>query len=302
MPLRVLAFGEALIDVYPDRSVVAGAPLHVAAHLAARGWTSRLMTRVGDDEAGRRIRGVLARCGVDATLVETDRELPTGTVSIQLDGGEHSFTIRRPAAWDFIEVRQGKLDAVAGVEDRGADREPALSCDVVYFGTLAARSPVSRRTLLWLLSSARGSARGPMLAFDVNLRPPDVDDQVLGAGLAAANLVKVNEDELVEVADRLGFEAVPGAYFDAAPFLQWLCVTRGPRGAELHVRDGRWWHVQAASVDVVDTVGAGDAFAAGLIDVLAAGGEPAAALQAGVATASSVLSRRGGLPQCAREG
>ena len=303
MPMSVLAFGEALIDVYPDRSVVAGAPLHVAAHLATRGWTSRLMTRVGDDEAGRRILCVLAACGVDAGLVQVDPHVPTGNVSIDLDdGGGHTFTIQRPVAWDFIEGRQGSLGVGAGVRERIADREPPGTHDVLYFGTLAGRSPVSRGSLLRLLSSAGGSAAGTLVAFDANLRPPDVDDQVLGAGLAAATLVKVNEDELLEVAQRLGFEAAPGAYFDAAPHLQWLCVTRGARGAELHAREGRSWHVDAPSVHVVDTVGAGDAFSAGLVDVLAAGGDPVAALETGVASARSVLSRRGGLPECAAEG
>jgi fructokinase len=155
---RAFVFGEALIDVFPDQEVVAGAPLHVAVHLAARGWFTWLVTRVGDDVAGARIRDVLERYGVDASLIEVDPALPTGQVTVRFFGKSHSFVIHRPAAWD----------AIAGPERL----EPH---DAFCYGTLAARDRRSRRTLERLLSISSA----PLRVFDVNLRPPDIDPEVL---------------------------------------------------------------------------------------------------------------------------
>ena len=124
MTRRALAYGEVLIDEYPDRRVVAGAPLHAAAHLASFGWAAAVVTRLGDDADGALIRRTAAAQGVDLSLVETDPELPTGTVTITFTGhGAHSFTIHRPAAWDAI-----------------AGPDPVPPHDVLHYGTLGMRS------------------------------------------------------------------------------------------------------------------------------------------------------------------
>ncbi|MDQ3889146.1 MAG: PfkB family carbohydrate kinase [Actinomycetota bacterium] len=272
---RAVVFGEALIDVYPEARVAAGAPLHVAVHLAARGWTVSFVTRVGDDPEGARIRDLLEDEGVDSSLVETDRELATGEVTIELRREAHSFTIHGPAAWDAIE---------------GPDRLPAH--DAFYFGTLAARAETSRDTLARLLAQSDA----PLRALDVNLRHPHVDASVLALALGAATLLKTNEEELREVARALDLAAEPAALFDAAPALAWVCVTSGERGADLHARSGEKWSLEGAPVEVVDTVGAGDAFVAALVDALVRGREAEDALQLARAAAASVLGRRGGLP------
>jgi fructokinase len=270
----IVAFGEALLDVYPDRAVVAGAPLHVAAHLADRGWTSYLVTRLGQDHDGDLVREEMAARGVDMRFVETDRRAPTGTVAIELlPNGGHRFTIGRSAAWDFI----------AGPEELPPH-------DALVYGTLAGRSPTSRAALLKVLRRSRA----PLRVFDVNLRPPDVDEDVLKLGLAHAILIKAAEDELEVVASVAG-----GDVFAAAPQARWLCVTRGERGAELRSRDGRVWTAPsraASGARIVDTVGAGDAFTAGLIAALGTGAGPEDALETARGMAEGVLSVRGGLP------
>jgi fructokinase len=109
-------------------------------------------------------------------------------------------------------------------------------------------------------------------------------------------VLKANDEELEAAAEILGFPAAPASYFDAAPALQWLCVTRGEQGAELYGTSGEYWRIGGASLDVVDTVGAGDAFTAGLIDALARGSGGPEALKAAYAVGASVLAQRGGLP------
>lgn len=276
MPNRgALVFGEALIDVYPDNRVVAGAPLHVAAHLAARGWHTRFVTRLGADPEGDRIRATLRSQGVDLSLVETDGELPTGEVTITFDGPEHSFEIHSPAAWDAID---------------GPEELPAH--DVFCYGSLAGRDVHSRATLRRLLDLSDASLK----AFDVNLRPPDVLPEVLRMGLHRATLIKLSGEEFDEVARLLRLATGPAAYFDAAPELTWLCVTLGADGARLLRRSGDELEIEGPDVDVVDTVGAGDVFTAALVGALAGGTSDRAALEAARDAAGAVLAQQGGLP------
>ena len=270
-----LVFGEALIDVYPDNRVVAGAPLHVAAHLAARAWHTRFVTRLGADQAGDRIRAALAGQGLDLSLVETDARLPTGEVTITFDGPEHSFAIHRPAAWDAIE---------------GPEELPAH--DVFCYGSLAGRDARSRSTLRRLLDLSGASLK----AFDVNLRPPDVLPEVLRMGLHRATLLKLSGEEFDEVARLLGMAADPAAYFEAGPELRWLCITLGADGARLLRRSGDELAIESPDVDVVDTVGAGDAFTAGVVGALASGASDRAALEVARDAAGAVLAQQGGLP------
>ncbi|MBA2273319.1 MAG: hypothetical protein H0W21_05360 [Actinobacteria bacterium] len=270
-----LVFGEALIDVYPDNRVVAGAALHVAAHLAARGWRTSFVTRLGADPEGDRIRTTLERQGVDLSLVETDTGLPTGEVTVTFDGPEHSFVIHRPAAWDAIE---------------GPEELPAH--DVFCFGSLAGRDVRSRAALRRLLDLSDA----PLKAFDVNLRPPDVLPEVLGMGLRRATLLKLSGEEFGEVARVLGMAAEPAAYFDASPALRWLCITLGADGARLVRRSGEELSIEGPEVEVVDSVGAGDVFTAGLVGALAGGVTDQEALKSARDAAGAVLVQQGGLP------
>ena len=272
-PRRALLFGEALIDEFPDRRVVAGAPLHIAAHLASFGWEALVVARVGDDPNGRAIRERLERHGVGTSFLEVDPVLPTGTVAITLHpGGGHSFTIRRPAAWDAVE---------------GPGVVPPH--DVVYFGSLALRDPRSRAALERVL------AAGAVRLVDANLRPPDYDAARLRFAVTHADVFKASAEELPEVAGLLGVAADPRALFPFGP--EWVCLTRGADGAELHHRDGGRWEAPGRCVEVVDTVGAGDAFLAGLIDGLMSTDDGAGALDRAQRVAAAIVGQRGGFPE-----
>jgi fructokinase len=253
---------------------VAGSPLHVAVHLRALGWQSLLLTRVGNDPDGRRVLALLAERDVDASLVQVDPRLPTGQVTVELRGTDPYFTIHGPAAWDRLT---------------GPPRLPAH--DVFCYGTLVGRSPQSLDTMRTLLSQSRA-----LCALDVNLRPRNKVDDALRVGLERARMVKMNGEELAGAAAILHIRPKPSAFFALAPELRWICVTRGADGAELHDSSGRAWSVPGEDVEVADTVGAGDAFFAGLIDGLAKGRDEDDSLIAAQARAVAVVTRRGGLP------
>lgn len=266
---RVLTFGEALIDEFPGQRVVAGAPLHIAAHLATLGWSASLITRVGDDPDGRHIIEVLREHDVDPSFVEVDGQLPTGRSTIELTDQGHDFTVHRPAAWDAI-----------------AGPDPIPKHDVTVFGTLPCHDPRSRTALSRLLDA------GSFIVADANLRPPDFDDAAIRLIVERADLLKVNEEELAAITAMLGVERE--GLHSLGP--QWVCVTRGPDGADLTHRDGRVWATSGTRQRVVDTVGAGDAFCAGLIDGLMAGGDPRVALEQARELAEATVRHRGGLP------
>lgn len=262
------------MDIYPNRRIVAGSPVHLAAHLAHRGWKVALATRLGDDPDAAEIREVLRRFRISEVAVESDPLLPTGSVTIYFNGGTHSFHIHAPAAWDSLEL---------------LEIPPA---DVACFGSLIGRSPVARSALDRLLAQDFA-----MRVFDVNLRPPDVHLETIRRGLAAATLVKVSEDELGEVTRSFDVPTEAMSLFALGKDLEWVAVTHGSRGAELWHRSGRSWWQPAAKVKVTDTVGAGDAFTAGLVHGLWHGLDGDEALSGAVAGAESILGQRGGLPR-----
>lgn len=270
-----ISFGESVIDIYPDRRVVAGSPLHLAAHLARAGWRCHILTRIGDDDDGRSIASTLETHGVEPDLVQVDRHLPTGTVTIELRGETHSFEIHGPAAWE-------KVALPAWLPDH----------DALCYGTLVGRSAVSATTLRNLLQASRARLK----VLDLNLRPPDLSSEVVRTAAASATIIKAAADEFRVLADCMGTHMSPPAIFLAAPSLRWFALTRGANGAELWHVSGDSWRSAASPVEVVDTVGAGDAFTSGLLDAVHRGLPGDRILEHAIAAATSVLTRRGGLP------
>jgi sugar/nucleoside kinase (ribokinase family) len=256
----VAVFGEALVDDFGDRQVIGGAPFNVARHLAALGQDALMLTRVGLDENGARMRAEFERFGLPMAGLQVDAALPTGRVSVERhsDGG-HRFTILPRQAYDAIEAEP----AVAAMT--------AAAPATLYFGTLAQREPASRDALGRLLA-----ATDACRYLDLNVRTGQVTERCVFASLHAADIVKVNEEELQDLFGwythmRLPTDDMAGADVRHACAtllrvfnLTGLIVTLGPRGAVYFGADGAYHATPAPSVPVqlADTVGAGDAFSA----------------------------------------
>lgn len=237
------------MDRFPDREVLGGAPYNVARHLRGFGLDPVLVTRIGNDAAGNRIWRAMERHGLSRRGVQRDPSHPTGLVEIQVDASGHRFAIAPCQAYDFIHPRVARLVALA--------TRPAL----IYFGTLAQRAG-SHQALRDVLHADRAHT-----FLDVNLRHPWVREDILCWSLGQADIVKVNTDELDEIAAMLGLAGnsprVRGAALIEEYDLTALLVTRGERGAWWLDADGHTETMDGAPVDgFIDSVGAGDAFAA----------------------------------------
>ena len=249
----VVLFGEVLADVFPDRCIPGGAPFNVASHLAAFGVPVWLASRLGRDALGDELRDTLARRNVGDALLQLDETHGSGRVDVIATAAGHRFEIPADQAFDHIDG-----DRLLGALNR-LPRRPAM----LYFGTLAQRNPVSRKALVGLLAAS--TARR---FVDLNLRPPWVDDGVIAASLAAADSVKLGEEELLDVGRRLrlvtqdGDSVALGQRLQAQFGIAQLIVTRGSHGAWC-LAGGELCRVPAAvTVAGGDAVGAGDAYSA----------------------------------------
>jgi fructokinase len=245
--LRPLVFGEVLFDLFSDGSrVLGGAPFNVAWHLQAFGCDPMFVSRVGADELGATIRSSMTRWGMSVSGLQTDAGHPTGSVEVRLQDGKPEFNILPDRAYDFIDARE---------------LPPPPSRGLVYHGSLALRSPVSCEGFEEL------SRRSALPIFlDVNLRTPWWEIEAVRRRLDAAHWAKVNDDELRILADRGGDLDAMAVRLRERHRLALLIVTLGEHGAAAFAADGAVLRVEpSAAVDVVDTVGAGDAFASVVI-------------------------------------
>ena len=273
MTEQICIFGEVLFDRFPDgRRVLGGAPFNVAWNLAALGADPLLISRVGTDEEGDSVRNAMRVRGLDSRGLQVGAGEHTGRVQVTIEDGEPAYDIVHPVAWDAIEPP-----------------DPAPRCGLLYHGSLALRSEASRRAL----ESLR--AAGPDTVFvDVNLRDPWWERAAVLRLLEGAHWAKFNEAELELL-------AAPGANLESRARetvdrfgLQALLLTGGESGARLFTADGQRLETRPAErVEVVDTVGAGDAFSSVTLLGILRGWPLQAVLDRAQALASAVVGQRG---------
>ncbi len=266
-------FGEVLFDHFSDGSrVLGGAPFNVAWHLQAFGLAPLFISRIGRDAEGEQVRCAMTDWGMDTRGLQVDDALATGRVSVELIDHEPRYDIVAPVAYDRITGNSSVLD------DRG----------LVYHGSLALREAISRQTLDTALAAAT-----PSIVFvDVNLRPPWWSRELVSVMIARADWVKLNTDELRALGSAA--EIDDPAAFVADHDLQGLVLTHGADGAEVHTADGRYARIRPAGGSaIVDTVGAGDAFASVMIAGLCLEWPLQIMLQRAQDFASAIVGQRG---------
>jgi fructokinase len=282
---RIIAFGEMLWDCLPSGRFPGGAPFNVAYHLRQLGQRPLVVSAVGDDAAGGELVNYVASRGVEVHAISRHASLPTGTGTAAIDGeGAASYTFLQPAAWDAI-----KLDA--------ATREAASGARALVFGSLAQRSEANRAQLDELLSLLPAGAER---VFDVNLRPPFDDLDLVARYAMRATFLKFNHDEAARVA-RMRHSGTGETEADARILAhrfgaEVVCITAAERGAGVLYHD-EWFWCYGKAVDVVDTVGAGDAFLAALLRARLRRDDMAVALRSACRLGEWVASQAGATPE-----
>ncbi|MDH3252928.1 MAG: carbohydrate kinase [Ignavibacteria bacterium] len=243
----VICFGEVLWDSMPQGLFLGGAPLNVAYHLSRLGCEALMVSTVGDDVLGEEVLDRMKAFGLSTEHIAVSGALRTGLVKVQLDrAGNASYTIIDPAAWDKIDVPDDLVRKTS-------------SAQALVFGSLAMRHEHNIHQLSRLLDLP-----GILKVFDVNLRPPFDNMDLVFALARRADVLKLNEEELSRLT---GLESgTEGAVVDLArrSGVKRICVTLAARGALLY-DNGQWFPGKAEPVEVRDTVGAGDAFLASFV-------------------------------------
>jgi fructokinase len=246
----MIGLGEVLWDILPSGKVLGGAPANFAYMTNVLGEEGIVASRVGNDELGREACEVIRRLGLNTSYLQQDNEHQTGTAAVSIDAsGQPNFTIQESVAWDFLQWT--------------AEWEELSSrADVICFGSLAQRSPGSAVAIDSFLRNAPTKA---LRICDVNLRESFYNKDVLRKSFQQAHIVKLNEQELLQISSLLnvgaGTEETLAKRLLTEYSLRLVCITLGNRGSLLVSEDQTVEH-RGFRVKVADAVGAGDAFTA----------------------------------------
>jgi fructokinase len=278
---KPIIFGEVLFDCFPNgQSVLGGAPFNVAWHLQGFGCEPLLISSVGNDAHGKNVQDSMQERGLDTAGLQINAQFPTGQVVISLQDGQPSYEIVQDQAYDHIE----KQDALRIVQTQ----LPAL----IYHGSLALRCDASRSALDAIVEET-----GAPVFLDVNLREPWWSLPLLDDILRRATWVKLNDEELCIVSRQAisaGSELQGYAknVFESYQ-LERLIVTRGEHGAFIMTKDGVVNGKPVPVNNLVDTVGAGDAFSAVTIAGILQNKPIQETLDSALAFASKVCEQQG---------
>jgi fructokinase len=254
----IVGLGELLWDMLPQGPQLGGAPSNFAVMASRLGNHAAVATRIGTDPLGRDAMAFLSTTPLDVGYVQEDFSRITGTVSVAIEQGQPHYIIHEPVAWDFLEFTPHWLAL-------------AEQADAVCFGTLAQRSPASRRTIESFLHETRPEC---VRIFDVNLREPFFSPEVVEKSLELSTIFKLNAGEMPQVLSLLDFPDEAGTtpdfllngarqIIDQFP-VHLVAITLGANGSLLVTRNEVDRH-PGYPVEIVDAVGAGDAFTAALI-------------------------------------
>ncbi len=273
--MRVASLGEILWDLIGGQELLGGATFNFSVQLSRLGHDVSFISAVGNDERGRRALEEASRLGLSTKFIRAVNDAPTGIVSVFLDAhGQPSYTLHRPAAYDFATLPAERIRP-----------------EWLYHGTLHFMAP-----RIYELRHAYPEARR---FYDINLRKDSYTTPLVMELLQLADVVKLNDDELVRVQQMAGtkHESIESFCRDYASRFQWeaVCVTRGELGCAI-LRGDEFTEEPGVPVQVADAVGAGDAFAAAFLHGLGQNWPAAKIGDFANRLGAIVASRPGGVP------
>lgn len=285
----VIALGEILWDVLPTEKLLGGAPANFCHRLRQLGGTARMVSRVGRDALGCELLEGLRSLNFDLSLLQVDDARPTGTVDVSLTtDGTPTFTINTDVAYDYLQVPPELLRA-------------AQSASLICFGTLVQRSPITRRALYEILDQAPNATK----FLDINLRKNCYSNETVRESLKRADIVKLNTSEVTTVSDLLDLKAPTPKEFAHSVIKEFavnaVLVTLGDQGVYALNALGHECEVSGISVQVVDTIGSGDSFAAGFVFTYLSGAPLEECCYFGNLIGALNATKKGGMPDISQE-
>lgn len=283
---NIVCFGEVLWDIFPTHKKIGGAPLNVALRLQSLDNNVSIISRIGNDKKGKKIKTYIKEQGVNTENLQVDETLKTGKVQVMLNQkGSASYDIKFPRAWDNIQLNE-------------SIQKVTKNADAFIYGSLVARDETSRTALYALLKLAKYKI------FDVNLREPYYTIDVLNHLMNAADFIKFNDEEIFEIGEKVNSKT--HSLEQNIKFIaehtntKTICVTKGRHGAILYYND-TYYYNSGYQVEVIDTVGAGDSFLATLISKLIKGDNPQEAINFACAIGALVAGSEGANPKISTE-
>lgn len=289
MPKKIAAFGELLWDLLPNGKVLGGAPANFIYRINSFGDNGTLLSKVGNDKAGKEAREALKNLGVSDENVQTDYEFPTGSVKVKIDNyGNADYDIITDVAYDHIEINAEMMDAFG-------------QADCVCFGTLVQRYGISKNTLRELIHESSEVVK----FLDINLRKKCYTATSIEDSLRMTNILKTNDEELLitkyllnlrhsDLKD-LAQETIEKYNLDI------LLCTLGENGAFCITKEGLSYYDPGYQIDLIDTVGSGDAFSAGFVNYYMNGHPIEEALRFGNAAGAMVATTTGATSPISKE-
>ncbi|MFP3590592.1 carbohydrate kinase family protein [Chryseobacterium sp. SIMBA_038] len=277
----VVCFGEVLWDIFPEGTRAGGAPFNAAYNVHKMGTDVKMLSRIGNDELGKKLTDQIKGWGLTTEYIQIDNEHPTSTVIAKIDEhNEATYDIVNHVAWDYIDFLPEHKELISNAE-------------AFVFGSLSARNPKSKETLLKLIEFAR------LKIFDVNFRPPFIDIDLIKELLHKADIVKMNKAEMRQIMEFLSEEYI--SEDESVTFIQnhfnikEIVLTKGSKGARYFIGD-RNYGFGAVPIKIADTVGSGDAFLSGFISKRIQGKSPEEIMTEAISLGAFITSKSGACP------
>ncbi len=289
MPKKIAAFGELLWDLLPNGKVLGGAPANFIYRINSFGDNGTLLSKVGNDKAGKEAREALKNLGVSDENVQTDYEFPTGSVKVKIDNyGNADYNIITDVAYDHIEINAEMMDAFG-------------QADCVCFGTLVQRYGISKNTLRELIHESSEVVK----FLDINLRKKCYTAASIEDSLRMTNILKTNDEELLITKDLLNLKHENLKELAQETIekynLEIILCTLGANGAFCLTNEDVFYYDPGYQISLGDTVGSGDAFSAGFVHYYMNGYPIDEALRFGNAAGAMVATTTGATSPIAKE-
>ncbi len=278
---EIVCFGEILWDIFPDEKRIGGAPFNVAYNLSKMNINTHMISKIGNDQLGEKLIETIKSRNVSTNGIQTDEQFATGTVIATFEeNNEAVYDIINHVAWDNISYQTNDQDLVENAK-------------AFVFGSLATRNPTSRNTLFGLMEKAKFNV------FDINLRPPFVDQKIIKEILHQTHLAKFNKAEL-----RMVLEFIDKEYQNEEDSIKYvqdffelkeIIVSKGSKGA-IYYKEDEHYQFPAVPVTIKDTVGSGDAFLAGFLSKRIYQSSPFETMENATALGAFITSNQGACP------